>query len=142
MGTILIQIVFYQILFLALYEVLLKRDTHYTLQRFYLLLLPFVALVLPYVVLPSLSETVLEAYPINIPAIILAESGTTNEMVITGTEPIPSTSYSVLFILWVIGSFLSGIWSFWKYRQLKQLRTSARILKDRKSTRLNSSHVS
>src|SRR5699024_7486706 len=68
-------------------------------------------------------------YPINIPAIILAESGTTNEMVITGTEPIPSTSYSVLFILWVIGSFLSGIWSFWKYRQLKQLRTSARILK-------------
>src|SRR5690625_4157736 len=128
MGTILIQIVFYQILFFALYEVLLKRDTHYNLQRLYLLLLPLVALVLPFVVLPSLSETVMESSSINIPAIILGESGATNEMVTKGTEAVPSSNYSVLLIFWITGSFLTGIWFLWKYRKLQQLRASATII--------------
>ncbi|HLS12350.1 MAG TPA: M56 family metallopeptidase [Flavobacteriaceae bacterium] len=129
MGTILIQIVFYQMLFLALYEVLLKRDTHYNLQRFYLLLLPVVALFLPFIVVPSLSETVLESSGISLPAVILGESGITSETVTTTTEAISSTSYSVLLILWVVGSFISGIWSIWKYRKLHNLRASASIIK-------------
>jgi len=129
MGTILIQIVFYQMLFLALYEVLLKRDTHYNLQRFYLLLLPMVALFLPFIVVPSLSETVLETSGISLPAVILGEAITTSETVTTTTEAISSTSYSVLLILWVVGSFISGIWSIWKYRKLHNLRASASIIK-------------
>src|SRR5699024_556416 len=136
MSTILIQIVFYQMLFLALYEVLLKRDTHYNLQRFYLLLLPMVALFLPFIVVPSLSETVLESSGISLPAVILGESGITSESVTTTTEAISSTSYSVLLILWVVGSFISAIWSLWKYRKLQNLRASASIVKnkeDRKS---------
>jgi len=128
MGTILIQIVFYQILFLALYEVLLKRDTHYNLQRLYLLLSPIIAMVLPFAVVPSLSETLMDTYAISIPTVTLKEAGKTSETSTTGAETISSTSYSVLFILWIVGSFLSGIWFLWKYRKLQQLRTSVPIV--------------
>src|SRR5699024_526539 len=114
-----------------LYEVLLKRDTHYNLQRFYLLLLPMVALFLPFIVVPSLSETVLESSGISLPAVILGESGITSESVTTTTEAISSTSYSVLLILWVVGSFISAIWSLWKYRKLQNLRASASIVKNK-----------
>src|SRR5690625_1237730 len=128
MGTIFIQIVFYQILFLAFYEVLLKRDTHYNLQRFYLLLLPMIAMVLPFAVVPSLSETVLEIAPISLPAVMLGETVTAGETVTTEAETISSTSYSVLLILWCLGSFLSGMWFLWKYSKLEQLRTSIPIV--------------
>src|SRR5690625_7372939 len=95
MGTILIQIVFYQMLFLALYEVLLKRDTHYNLQRFYLLLLPVVALFLPFIVVPSLSETVLESSGISLPSFILGASAITSNNLTTNTEATAMTHYCV-----------------------------------------------
>lgn len=129
MNSILIQIVFYQMLFLALYEVLLKRDTNYNLQRFYLLLLPIVALFLPFVVVPSLSEILMESYAISLPTVILGESGTASESVTTAKDSISSTSYAVMLILWFVGTILSGIWFLWKYRKLQKIRASASIVK-------------
>src|SRR5690554_2930789 len=102
METILIQIVFYQMLFLALYEVLLKRDTHYKLQRFYLLLLPILALFLPFMVVPVLSEGISETYQVSMPVLFLGEAGTNNELVSTSTNPSVGSGYSILFIIWII----------------------------------------
>lgn len=121
MGTILIQIVFYQILFLALYEVLLKRDTHYTLQRFYLLLFPVLAIFLPYAIVPSLSDGISETYQLSLSTVLLNESITKSETVTKGSE------YSILLIIWGIGAILSSIGFLWKLRNLRQLRLTAHM---------------
>lgn len=128
MGTILILIVFYQILFLALYEVLLKRDTHYNLQRFYLLLLPVLALFLPYVVVPVLSEGLSEAYQVSMPIIFLSEAGANSELMSANANVSVGSDYSILLTVWIIGALLSSILFLWKYRSLRQLRANASIV--------------
>lgn len=127
MGTILIQIVFYQILFLALYEVLLKRDTHYNLQRFYLLFLPVLALFLPYLVIPALSKGIVETYQLSMPAILLGDVSN-GELVNTSTTRTVGNSYSVLFIIWAVGAGVSSLWFLWKYLSLLKLRATASLV--------------
>lgn len=121
MYTILIQIVFYQLLFLVLYEVLLKRDTHYNLQRAYLLFTPIVALLLPYMVLPSLSQGMSETYQVSLPTIFL--DGTTTE-----EASLVVTTKSTLFTLWLLGVGISSLWFLWKFRSLYRLRRTAKII--------------
>ena len=128
MGTILIQIVFYQLLFLVLYEVLLKRDTHYNLQRFYLLLLPVLALILPFIVVPVLSEGISETYQVSMPGIFLSEAGGNSELVSTSTNPSVGSSHSIFLKIWIVGALLSSIWFLWKYRSLLKLRKNASIV--------------
>ena len=128
MGAILIQIVFYQLLFLVLYEVLLKRDTHYNLQRFYLLLLPVLALILPFIVVPVLSESISETYQVSMPGIFLSEAGGNSELVSTSTNPSVGSSHSIFLKIWIVGALLSSIWFLWKYRSLLKLRKNASIV--------------
>lgn len=60
MTFIIIQIFLYQALFLGFYEFFLKQDTHYNWQRFYLLFTLVITFILPFVVLPSLSEGIMK----------------------------------------------------------------------------------
>lgn len=128
MGMILIQIVFYQTLFLALYEVFLKQDTHYNLQRFYLLLLPIFALFLPFIVVPVLSEGISETYQVSMPVIFLSEVGGNSELMNADANVSVGNEYSTLLSIWVVGVVFSSIWFLWKYLSLLKLRANASIV--------------
>jgi hypothetical protein len=58
MLTYILQVVFFQLLFLLVFEFLLKNETFFTYNRWYLLLTPVIALILPLLKIESLGSLV------------------------------------------------------------------------------------
>jgi Zn-dependent protease with chaperone function len=58
MLTYILQVVFFQLLFLLVYEFLLKKETFFSYNRWYLLLTPVLALILPLLKIESLGSLV------------------------------------------------------------------------------------
>ncbi|MBK5193522.1 MAG: energy transducer TonB [Flavobacteriaceae bacterium] len=58
MLTYILQVIFFQLLFLLVYEFLLKKETFFTYNRWYLLLTPLIALILPLLKIESLGSLV------------------------------------------------------------------------------------
>ena len=94
-----IQVLIFQGFFLLFYELLLKKETFFKLNRAYLLLAPLVALVLPLVKISLFSSEAEPTSMIRLPEIGLMEA--VEKSVITGL------SWNDLFIgIWVVGSLL------------------------------------
>ena len=58
MERYIIEVVVFQLLFLALYHFVFKKETFFVHNRWYLLLTPLVALVLPFIQIPILQNTI------------------------------------------------------------------------------------
>lgn len=58
MAATILQIIFFQLLFLLVYELLLKKETFFNYNRWYLLITPVVALILPFLNIAALTEFV------------------------------------------------------------------------------------
>ncbi len=125
MTFIIIQIFLYQALFLGFYEFFLKQDTHYNWQRFYLLFTLVITFILPFVVLPSLSEGIMKTYNVELPTILLQTTEVENQSI----SEVYSPSNSFLSSIWILGGIVSFIWFVWRYRKLKIMLDSSQILK-------------
>ncbi|GAA4313073.1 hypothetical protein GCM10023115_30500 [Pontixanthobacter gangjinensis] len=66
-----IQVILFQLVFLLVFEIFLKKETYYNYNRFYLLLTPLIALVLPLLKLDFLAETVPQQLRMDLPGIVL-----------------------------------------------------------------------
>src|SRR5690554_935573 len=164
-----IQIIIFQFLFLAVYDLFLKKETFFSLNRGYLLLTPVLSIVLPFISLGFIQQNIPQGAVVQLPALILGDA-----VLETGNGPILGLSnIEILWILGVIGSVLLFSYKIFKLKKLKTLGTTETIretrliilpktdiafsffntiylgeniseekkVRDRKSTRLNSSHV-
>lgn len=124
MVNYIIQLVLYQSLFLVLYEVILKQDTHYRWQRYYLLIAPILACILPFVVFPTLSQDINVFTNVELPTVFLQNEIVDAEV----TTPLQKEGVNSISVIWISGIFVSIIVSLWRLHSLRLLRNSSKLM--------------
>lgn len=105
-----LQIIAYQLLFLVVYDIFLRKETFFTWNRVYLLVTPVISFVLPFVKINAIRETIPASYTITLPEILLqtgigdpvVQGGMLQEVILTGSSATPIGT-------WILGSWLTGV---------------------------------
>ena len=84
----LIQIVAFQLFFLIIYDVFLKKETFFNWNRVYLLVTASLSLIIPFIKISSFKQIISQDYIVNLPEIII---GNTNQSEINPIELSPIT---------------------------------------------------
>ncbi len=108
-----VQIIAFQLLFLVIYDVFLKKETFFNWNRAYLLITPIISFVLPFIKINAIRETIPSEYIVALPEIFLGDAipetvinqGTLQEIVIQGAETGPAIPWMTL--LWLSGVMVS-----------------------------------
>jgi hypothetical protein len=94
MINYIIQVVLFQLLFLAIYDFFLSKETFFTKNRWYLLSTPIVSFLLPLVQIPSFQKAIPQTYIYYMPEIILSP-----ERIIQEASWYQSVNYLDVFFL-------------------------------------------
>ncbi len=131
-----LEIIGFQLLFLMAYEVFLKKETFFTWNRIYLLVTPLVSLVLPFVKIPVLQQSIPDTYRIELPEILLGNTyqellirgEMLPEVVVSGDAPLDL--FQILLSIWYVGiavSLLVFVFKLYKIGQLERLGSKTYI---------------
>ncbi len=113
-----LQIFAFQILFLVVYDLFLKNETFFNLNRLYLLLTSILGFALPFITIGYIQQKLPQEYVFDLPAVLIGIN--TSETVSSGAPMLlPS-----LLGLWVIGSLISTIFLIRKFYKIAQLKAS------------------
>lgn len=122
MAQYILQTVFFQLLFLLVYELLLKKETFFTYNRWYLLVTPILSLILPMLKIESLGTMVPQEAFVMLPEVYLGEAAASGEAVATSTPTAPDTIHVNWWALAYALGFLASLGMFIKkFRLLKNL---------------------
>lgn len=119
----LFQIFVFQVLFLAVYDLFLKKETFFNLNRLYLLITPILGFILPFVSLGFIQQRIPQEYIIQLPAVVIG--GGVSEMVSSGNNWwIPNFT-----ALWIFGMVLSALLLCVKFYKIIKLKFTANTQK-------------
>lgn len=129
MMNYILQVILFQILFLAIYDFFLSKETFFTKNRWYLLITPIVSFLIPLIKIPTFQKAVSQEYVVQLPEIFLSP-----ETVIKRTfqETTLSNSINYLPIL-----FWAGVAVFLILFLLKLTKIISLIRKNNKLTQHN-----
>ncbi len=114
----LLQILVFQALFLAVYDLFLKKETFFNLNRIYLLLTPILGCILPFISINFLQQNIPQEFIFQLPTVIIGSNNP--ETVFNGT---------IWFsILWLMGMLFSGLFFIWKFYKIIKLNFSGTII--------------
>ncbi len=113
----LIQILVFQLLFLVVYNLFLKKETFFNWNRAYLLLTPILSIILPFISVNLIQQNIPQEYQVQLPAIILG-----NPPPEVGVSSI--FGFSPLQGLWVIGILVSTVIFLLKIIKIARLRST------------------
>ncbi|MDT0643857.1 M56 family metallopeptidase [Zunongwangia sp. F363] len=97
-----LEIIIFQLGFLLMYELLLKKETFFSYNRWYLLLTPVLAMLLPLLKLEFLTEAV-PADRIMLPGVILGNDGVT-----AGNSPVATNEHHIFQVNWWLAIYAGG----------------------------------
>jgi len=100
-----IQTILFQLIFLLAYDLFHKKDTFFTVNRVYLLVTSFFSLVLPFIKVKSIQETIPDNYVVNLPTVFIGESTLNNSAVEVAT----SASAQIADINWWLVLYSIGV---------------------------------
>ncbi|KJJ37860.1 M56 family metallopeptidase [Aequorivita vladivostokensis] len=118
----LFQILVFQILFLAIYDLFLKKETFFNLNRAYLLFAPVLGCVLPFISLGFIQQNIPQQYVFQLPAVVI---GNNEETIVTTSSSWPPT----LLQIWIVGILFSTIFLLWKLYKIAKLKSSGAVEK-------------
>ena len=132
MAHYILQIIFFQLFFLLVYEIFLKKETFFNYNRAYLLLTPILAILIPWLRLEFLVEAVPENARILIPQVISGQPEIYRETLPTVTI----YGESGLQLNWWLITYLTGLavtlfLFIKKYRNLNKLFHFKQITRER-----------
>ena len=126
MLSYIIQVLFFQLLFLMVYELLLKKETFFDYNRLYLLITPVLALILPflsieelYELLPKDSAAVINS--IRLPEVVIGNPSQTIERLSEVHVSSNKVSINWWMLAYALGVLLSLGIVFKKYLNLRKL---------------------
>lgn len=124
-----LQIVIFQLIFLMIYELLLKNDTFFNWNRAYLLGTSVLSIILPFIKLQSFSKVIPTEYSVNLPAVIIGQTTPNNLLATENLDTIilNHTSINYVMLFWYIGVLVFSIILLYKLiriRLFKHLNTS------------------
>jgi len=112
------QIVAFQLLFLMVYDIFLKRETFFSWNRIYLLITPILSVVLPLIEIEFIKDTILQEYLIQLPEVIIGNANSQRGINIIGS----GNSTDILTQLWLLGTIISFTIFCYKYYQITKLK--------------------
>lgn len=116
-----LQILVFQVLFLAVYDLFLKKETFFNLNRIYLLLTPIFGFALPFISFGFIQQYIPQEYIIQLPAIIIG--GKVSETVSSN----PSLWMSGLVLIWIFGMLLSALLFIHKLYKIYKLNAAGTL---------------
>ncbi len=112
-----IEILVFQVLFLAVYELFLKNETFFNANRIYLLVTPILSLVLPFISLDIFKTEITTPFFQQLPTVFIGDVSTVQQ-----TE---SSVWSLPMVLWLVGSGIALLLMCIKLIQLYKLKEKA-----------------
>jgi hypothetical protein len=110
MVQYIIQIVAFQIFFLLVYDVFLKKETFFNWNRFYLIGTSLLSLILPFVKVSAFKEIVPKDYIVSLPEVFIGNQTVSNTAVILPEVEITKQAFSWnLETLFYIGAVLASL---------------------------------
>ncbi len=124
MITYIIQVVFFQVLFLAVYDFFLSKETFHSYNRWYLLGTPIVSFVLPLIKIPTFQKAVPGDLMVYLPEILLSP-----QKVIEQTAYYTESSINYMSLLFWCGVVLFALVFFVKLFKIFRLITKNETIK-------------
>jgi len=130
-----LQTLAFQLLFLVVYDLFLKKETFFNWNRAYLLLTSILSFILPLIKIDAIQQNIPKEFMIQLPAVIIGGSTTTSEIASENLSTISLVSSSISMIdiakyIWVLGACLSLIflgYKLYKIIKLKQQGTKTKV---------------
>ena len=130
MQHYLIQIMIFQLLFLLVYELLLKKETFFTYNRAYLLLTPVIAMLLPLLKIPFLQTAISAESFVMLPEVFISGSKEVQTGIISNSVTPKAAQGIYWWLLAYAAGFLFSLGIFFhKFRILKKLFSHQPVLK-------------
>ena len=103
MAAYIIQIIAFQLFFLVVYDVFLKKQTFFNCNRIYLLTTAFLSLILPFIKIDRFKNIVPEQYIIRLPEVVIGKQNpiVLNEVLIEGTAQATYFSWSWMYLFYL-----------------------------------------
>ncbi|MFC7445136.1 Regulatory sensor-transducer, BlaR1/MecR1 family / TonB-dependent receptor [Mesoflavibacter sp. HG96] len=129
MVTFIIQIVAFQFIFLLVYEVLLKKETFFNYNRWYLLSTSVLSLLLPLIKIESFTKTIPSKYVVVLPEVVLGTVKKTPQITTEVTSVANQSSVLTLNNLIILGSGIAFAFFVFKLSKLLKLWSNAKQVK-------------
>lgn len=114
----LVQTVAFQLVFLLIYDLLLRKETFFNLNRVYLLVVPLLSLVLPFIKIQAFKQVAPEGFLL-LPEVVLGETTVTVQ---AGNGADSSFALSPLQWILLVGALLSLLFFIAKLWQIQHLK--------------------
>ncbi len=82
MINYILQVILFQVLFLAIYDFFLSKETFFTKNRWYLISTPVLSFILPFIKIPTFQKAVPEEFIIYLPEIVLSPEKVIQEVIV------------------------------------------------------------
>ncbi|MFB9051641.1 M56 family metallopeptidase [Formosa undariae] len=121
-----LQTIAFQLFFLVVYDLFLRRETFFNWNRFYILCTPIASFVLPLIKIEAFKNVLAQNYIVQLPAVILNPDASTVETQILPTVYLKNSSsfWSLEFILYVGISVSAFIFIFKMFKLFKTINIS------------------
>ena len=117
-----IQIIVFQLLLLGFYDLFLKRETFFQLNRVYLLFTPILIMIIPFLKFEGLQNTLNSVVAINIPEILVSNTTQTISTSFVSSE-------QVFHLIWFSGIAVSFYYFVKKLYRIHQLKKQGKVEK-------------
>ncbi|HIN98075.1 MAG TPA: blaR1 peptidase M56 [Flavobacteriaceae bacterium] len=130
-----LQVVLFQLLFLVVYDLFLKKETFFNYNRVYLLVTSVLGFVIPFIKLDVLQQQIPQAFKVQLPAVLIGNPAS-GEVVPTSTildtVVIASQGFSateIALCIYATGVFIASLLFALKLRKIYRLKQTATLQK-------------
>lgn len=129
MITYIIQIIAFQLIFLLVYEALLKKETFFNYNRWYLLSTSVLSLLLPFIKIESFTKTLPSKYVVVLPEVVLGNVQKTPQIITEASTITNQTSWLTLNNIIILGSCIAFLIFVFKLSKLLKLWAKSKKVK-------------
>jgi beta-lactamase regulating signal transducer with metallopeptidase domain len=126
MINYILQVILFQVLFLAIYDFFLSKETFFTKNRWYLIATPLLSFLIPFLKIPTFQQVVSQELIIQLPEIILSPEKVIQE-VVQETSWYQSSNY--FLVLFIIGLMLFSVLFLIKFFKIIHLIRKHQVVK-------------
>jgi beta-lactamase regulating signal transducer with metallopeptidase domain len=134
-----LQVIAFQLLFLVVYDLFLKKELYFNWNRVYLILTPILSFILPLIKIDFIRNNIPSEYVVQLPAVILGTSSSNematiilDEVTIFGSSGIRAGT--IIQLIWLTGMLVSLGFFVFKLYKIHQLKRTGTITKINKTT--------
>ena len=118
MINYIIQVILFQVLFLAIYDYFLSKETFFTKNRWYLLATPILSFLIPLIKIRTFQRAVPQEFIIYLPEIVLNPDKVIQETITTTSSAGSFNSITILFWVGVAAFTVLFLWKLFKIADL------------------------